>query len=117
MDMQTPLSRRAWFARAASAGFTVAAISTFQNTRAEASLPGKSPSRSKLRLSAAAFRDLFKVTDNKRATPPAADKALDMLDFVDYCADHHCDGAEVTSYYFPATADNAYLLKLKRHAF
>jgi sugar phosphate isomerase/epimerase len=42
---------------------------------------------------------------------------LDMFQFVDYCAEHGCHGAEVTSYYFPEKITNDYLIKLKRHAF
>lgn len=40
-----------------------------------------------------------------------------MFDFIDYCADHGCAGAELTSYFFPPEFDEAYLLKLKRHAY
>ena len=79
--------------------------------RAEESLPRKSPARMKLSLAAYSFRDFFKESTDAGA------KTMDMLNFVDYCADHHCDGAEVTSYYFPKNVDRAYLLKLKRHAF
>lgn len=41
----------------------------------------------------------------------------DLFDFIDYCADHGCAGAELTSYFFPPEFDDAYLLKLKRHAY
>lgn len=40
-----------------------------------------------------------------------------MFGFVDYCAEHGCQGAEVTSYYFPKNVDDAWLLKLRHHAF
>lgn len=40
-----------------------------------------------------------------------------MLDFVDYCAEQECLGAEVTSYYFPQDVHDEFLLRLKRHAF
>jgi sugar phosphate isomerase/epimerase len=36
---------------------------------------------------------------------------------VDYCAEHRCVGAELTSYYFPKEVDEAFLLKLRRHCF
>jgi sugar phosphate isomerase/epimerase len=39
-----------------------------------------------------------------------------MFSFVDYCAEHGCEGAELTSYYFPPQIDEAYLLRLKQHA-
>src|ERR1051326_789008 len=57
----------------------------------------------RLRLSLAAYslRDYFKDSDSRRTQPIPAGKELDMLQFVDYCADHGCQGAEITSYYFP----------------
>lgn len=106
--MQNPLSRRAWLARTAAAAFSATALS---NLRSEESLPRKNPSRMKLSLAAYSFRDFFKEPADKAA------KTMDMFSFVDFCADHHCDAAEVTSYYFPKNTDRAYLLKLKRHAF
>ncbi len=42
---------------------------------------------------------------------------LDMLGFVDYCAEHGCAGAELTSYYFPADVTDDYLREVRRHAF
>ncbi len=60
-----------------------------------------------LALAAYSFRDTF-------TKDPAR---MDMFKFVDYCADHGLAGAEVTSYYFPKDADDAYFLRLKRHAF
>jgi sugar phosphate isomerase/epimerase len=40
---------------------------------------------------------------------------MDMFQFIDYCADHGCDGAELTSYYFPKDMDRAWMAKFKRH--
>ena len=66
-------------------------------------------------LAAYSFRQFF--TDGKGADGKAeAGRKLDMFGFIDYCAEQDC-AAEVTSYYFPANPDGAYLLKLKRHAF
>jgi sugar phosphate isomerase/epimerase len=58
-------------------------------------------------LAAYSFRDTFQKD-------PAR---LDMFRFIDYCADQGLAGAEVTSYYFPKDADDAYFLRLRRHAF
>src|SRR6185436_19292541 len=55
------------------------------------------------------FRDSFNSKD--------ASKRITLFDFVDFCADQGCDGAEITTYYFPPDVDDAYLVKLKRHAF
>ena len=39
-----------------------------------------------------------------------------MFGFIDYCAEQNC-GAELTSYFFPPDADEAYFKKIKRYAF
>jgi sugar phosphate isomerase/epimerase len=77
------------------------------------------PGEARLRLSLAAysFRDSFKDSNHKRDHAAAADKQIDMFQFIDYCAEHGCQGAEVTSYYFPAKITEDYMLQLKRHAF
>lgn len=100
-----------------AAGFVASAA--LSNFRAEAGEAFRRPGAARLKLSLAAysFRDFFKDANHKRDAAPPADKTLDMFGFVDYCADQGCDGAELTSYYFPANTDKAYLLKLKRHAF
>ena len=67
-----------------------------------------------LSLAAYSFRDFF--TTNERARG-AEGKRIDLLRFIDYCAEHGCQGAEPTSYYFPKDVDAEYLLKLRRHAF
>ena len=66
-------------------------------------------------LAAYSFRDQFAWMKGK-ARKVAGEK-MDMFSFVDYCADHGCHGAELTSYFFPADADAAYYHRLKRHAF
>lgn len=57
-------------------------------------------------LAAYSFRDTFRNSDK-----------LDMLGFIDYCADHQLDGTELTSYFFPEGFDETYLLRLKQRAF
>jgi sugar phosphate isomerase/epimerase len=68
-------------------------------------------------LAAYSFRAYFKDANHERESDKAPAKQLDMFQFVDYCAEHRCQGAEVTSYYFPANVTNDYLIKLRRHAF
>jgi sugar phosphate isomerase/epimerase len=111
--MNPHLSRRAWLGRAASA----VALANLPLVRAEETLPRKSPSRMKLSLAAYSFRDYFKDSDRKRDPAAKPGREMDLFDFIDFCAEHHCDGAELTSYYFPKDTDRAFLLKLKRHAF
>lgn len=68
------------------------------------------PPRLRLGLAAYSFRDDF--VPGKEGSPAK----MDMLKFVDYCADHGCDGAELTSYYFPDPLTDEYLLKVRRQA-
>ena len=67
-------------------------------------------SRLRLALAAYSFREDF--APGKDGTPAR----LDMLRFVDYCADHGCDGAELTSYYFPTPLSEEYLSGVRRRA-
>ncbi len=103
------LSRR----RFLTAGLTAAALGGLGPTPppvARALDPFQRPGRCRLKLSLAAysFRDQFNHPDPaQRLTLPA---------FLDYCADHGCDAAELTSYYFPRTFDPAFLTGLKRRA-
>jgi sugar phosphate isomerase/epimerase len=79
--------------------------------------PFPRPGGPRLKLSAAAycFRQYFK--DSKDAGGTAADKKIDLFQFIDFCADHGCDGTELTSYYFPPDVSDDFLLQIKRHAF
>jgi sugar phosphate isomerase/epimerase len=76
------------------------------------------PGAARLRLSLAAysFRQYFKT-----ASPPpqgvAAERSIDLFEFINYCAEQGCEGTELTSYYFPSDLDDAYLLRIRRHAF
>lgn len=67
-------------------------------------------SRLRLALAAYSFRDDF--APGKDGKPAR----LDMLRFVDYCADHGCDGAELTSYYFPQPPSDTFLAEVRRRA-
>ena len=69
-----------------------------------------------LSLAAYSFRDTFPIMRGKPNPKVPAGKGTDMFKFIDYCAAHGCDGAELTSYFFAEETD-AYLLKLRRHAF
>ena len=76
--------------------------------------PGKP--RLLLGLAAYSLRDYFKDSNHKRDHDTTATDRIDMFQFIDYCADQGCDGAELTSYYFPASVTDDYLLRIKRHA-
>ncbi|MEN9734559.1 MAG: hypothetical protein RLZ45_2554 [Verrucomicrobiota bacterium] len=66
--------------------------------------------RLRLALAAYSFRDDF--VPGKDGKPAR----MDMLRFVDYCADHGCDGAELTSYYFPQPPSDTFLAEVRRRA-
>jgi sugar phosphate isomerase/epimerase len=106
MNPSSPVSRR----RFLTATATVTTVGLLGTPVARTLEPLRRPGRSRLKLSLAAysFREAFNHTDPaRRLTLPA---------FLDYCADHGCDGAELTSYYFPKDFPPAFLAGLKRHA-
>ena len=75
------------------------------------------PSRLPLSLAAYSFRQHFKDSSHEREKETDPAKRIDLFQFVDYCAAHGCDGAELTAYYFPKDVDDTFLLKLRRHCF
>ena len=70
-----------------------------------------------LGVAAYSFRDSFQWSRDKEQKPKAGRAPWNILDFVDWCADHGVAGAEVTSYFFPPEVDRAFLLELKRRAY
>ena len=75
------------------------------------------PARLQLSLAAYSFRDSFKHSDHEQKKQGPEDRRIDMFQFVDYCANQDCTGAELTSYYFPPDANNDSMLALRRHCF
>ena len=71
--------------------------------------------RLRLGLAAYSFRQHFGWMRGKRQEAEAPE--MDMMGFVDYCAEHGGDGAEITSYFLAGEADDRDLLALRRHAF
>jgi sugar phosphate isomerase/epimerase len=72
--------------------------------------------RLRLALAAYSFRENFPKMRGKPNAKMAPGRSTDMFKFIDYCAAHDCEGAELTSYFFDEETDD-YMLKLKRHAF
>lgn len=119
MNPKPLLSRRSFCRNSLVGSLAAGAWSLFEGQRAPALEPFSHSATPRLRLGLAAysFRDYFNPGEK---TPPKIGpngQPLDMFTFVDYCAEHGCDGAELTSYYFPKQVTNDYLLRLKRHAF
>ncbi len=73
--------------------------------------------RLQLSLAAYSFRQYFKDSSHPRETETDPARRIDLFDFIDYCADHGCAGAELTAYYFPKDVNADYLIRIKRHAF
>jgi sugar phosphate isomerase/epimerase len=115
--MQSPLSRRAFFKSAACGLATAAWHGSTLRSHAVDPFRRPGPARLSLSLAAYSFRDYFHVASHDRQTPAPPERRIDLLQFVDFCADHGCDGTELTSYYFPNDVTDSALLELRRHAF
>ena len=107
--MQSSTTRRRFLKQ--SIGLALAGTGLTQVPAALPVEPFKRRGAPRLQLSLAAysFRDYFKHKEES--------KRITLFDFVDYCAEHGCAGAELTAYYFPTPLTSDYLIKLKRHAF
>ena len=103
-----PISRRAFLELAALAAAaplpSAFSVEPFQRTGA---------ARLRLSLAAYSFRDYF----NAKRPLAEGERQIDLKQFIDYCAEQQCDGAELTSYYFPAEPSADYLREIRRHAF
>ena len=77
------------------------------------------PGQPRLRLALAAysFRKQYSWMKGNPQTPEDKSRPMDLFKFIDYCADHNCQGAELTSYFIPVDADMGYYNRLKHHAF
>jgi sugar phosphate isomerase/epimerase len=110
--MQSALNRRLFLRRAAlalaAAPLLCPAIEPFNR---------QGPPRLRLSLAAYSFRQYFKDGRDKAEAQTDPAKQIDLFQFIDFCAAHNCEGAELTSYYFPPNTDQEFLLKLRRHAF
>ncbi|MBL9135631.1 MAG: sugar phosphate isomerase/epimerase [Verrucomicrobiales bacterium] len=96
---------------------SAAAVLAATGVRAMDPITRIGPPRLRLSLAAYSFRQFFRDgRDSGKSQIPAA-RQIDLFQFIDYCAEHGCDGTELTSYYFPKEFDDAYLLNLRRHAF
>ncbi len=97
----------------AVAGFGVASPASLS---AAASIQRNGKPRLNLSLAAYSFRDFFGTATHAQRKSKDA-KAIDMRGFIDYCADHELEGAELTSYYLDQNIEQTELIALKRHAF
>ncbi len=116
--MQTT-SRRRFLESSLRAGCALAGLGLLEAKPLRAAEPFKRTGAPRLLLSLAAysFRDYFKDQKGKTAANSDAAKRIDLFQFIDFCAEHDCQGTELTSYYFPPYLNHDFLVKLKRHAF
>ncbi len=98
------LTRRAFI----SASATAAVASTLPATSVSAA-PITRSGTSQLRVGLAAYSMRQYLT-----AKPGTKGAMDLLGFIDWAATLGVDAVELTSYYFPATFDRAYLNEVKR---
>ncbi len=98
-------TRRTFLAQAALAG-TAFAADPFKRIGA---------ANLKLSLAAYSFRSYFR--DQKTGTREVKANAMDMARFIDFCADHGCEGTELTSYFFKKPVKANDLVSLRRRAF
>src|SRR5256886_15806981 len=115
--MQT-LTRRNFLESTLRSGLALTGLGLLDPAHLGAIEPFKRGGAPRLLLSLAAysFRDYFK-DNNRKSGGAEPGKRIDLFQFVDYCAEHGCQGAELTSYYFPPNLDHEFLIKIKRHAF
>ncbi|MBP9900690.1 MAG: sugar phosphate isomerase/epimerase family protein [Verrucomicrobiota bacterium] len=109
------LSRRHFLKLTGGAGLGLFAAAP----SAIAAEPIKRTGKPRLQLSLAAysFRQYFRASSHPRETETDPARRIDLFDFIDYCADHGCAGAELTAYYFPNDVTPEYFIRIKRHAF
>jgi hypothetical protein len=109
--MKNEITRRSFLNTSFRTSLAFAGAGLLGPLGARAVEPIKRSGKPRLQLSLAAysFRQFFTHKDTA--------KQITLDDFVDYCGDHGCAGAELTSYYFPKGFGDDYLIQLKRHAF
>lgn len=73
------------------------------------------PANLHLGLAAYSFRPLYKWMKGK-AQDVTEGSPMTLTDFVDYCADNHIPGAEITTYFFEPSVTDEAILKLRLHA-
>jgi sugar phosphate isomerase/epimerase len=106
-------TRRDVLKLSATAGLSLAAGPLVSHAT-PAPLAREGKGRIRLSLKAISLGRYFTYNRGKKSEV-AADKALDVFKFIDYCASLSVD-AEPTTYYFTEDT-NEYLMKIRRHAF
>ena len=112
MNSKSPSSRREFLGL--SAGLLLGAPAFSHAVRAPSERSGQG-TRLRLGLAAYSFRDHFAFMKGKEREFKPGTKVIDMLGFIDFCAEHGVDGAELTSYFFPPDVGESDFLARCRH--
>lgn len=105
-------NRRNFLHSSATAGLGLAAA----NIASAAGPFERKGARLSLGLAAYSFRNYFAHQRSGKPGVPE-DQQITMNDFIDFCADHGCAGAELTSYFFDQEIEAPALIDVRRHAF
>ncbi len=113
-----PINRRLFLRLTATSSFA-AGLAAWETDSALGIEPIKrsGPPRLRVGLVAYSLRDYFIDSSHPRSKTAPASPRIDMLQFIDYCVEQGCQGAELTGYYFPPEVSDDYLMQVKRHAF
>ena len=111
------LSRRS-FLQKSGLGTALLATGAAAPLTLNAGEPFIRPGKPRLRLALAgySFRKQFLWSRGNPQVPSDKSRPMDLFKFIDYCADHNCEGAELTGYFIPPDAGMSYFLRIKRHA-
>jgi len=111
-------TRRQFLRTTLQAGVTVAGLELLGTDPLLAVEPLKRAGGARLLLSMAAYSfDAYLKGSKRKSGGSESAKRFDLFQFIDYCAEHGCQGTELTSYYFPPDLTPEFLIKIKRHAF
>ena len=114
------ISRRRFLKLSGGSGLAFAELGWLSATnpaRAAESFKRTGKPRLQLSMAAYSFRQYFKDSSHPREAETDLTRRIDLFDFIDYCAEHGCAGAELTAYYFPKAANTDFFIRIKRHAF
>ncbi len=110
MIQSNPLPRRRFLQTVAGASALLLAPSALR-AAAPVPVPAKSARIKNVGLTTYSFRSLMRYSRGKTTSGK-----MEIVDFLEYCADNEIPAAELTSYYFPLEFDRDYLLEIRRRA-
>lgn len=107
---QSPHSRRGFFKTVAASGAALS-VPTLLPTSAPAAVPPAQADKPFMKLSLAAY------SFNRQLGRGGKPGEMDLMDFIDFCAEMDLHGTELTGYYFPQDVTHEYLMQVKQKTF